>query len=48
MDTGSLLWLLSVITAGLAAGQMLGELLLIGRFQSWFFETGNAEMFRKS
>jgi hypothetical protein len=48
MDIFSLLWLLAVFTAGLAAGQMLGELLLIGRFQSWFFETGNAEMFRKS
>ena len=48
MDTGSLLWLFSVITAGLAAGQMLGEFLLLGPFQSWFFETGNSEMFRKS
>ncbi len=48
MDTGSLLWLLSVITAGLAAGQMLGEFLLLGPFQSWFIETGNSEMFRKS
>ena len=48
MDTCSLLWLLSVITAGLAAGQMLGEFLLLGPFQSWFFETGNSEMFRKS
>jgi hypothetical protein len=48
MDTGSLLWLLSVITAGLAAGAMLGEFLLLGPFQSWFFETGNSEMFRKS
>jgi len=48
MDTGSLLWLLSVITTGLAAGAMLGEFLLLGPFQSWFFETGNSEMFRKS
>lgn len=48
MDTGSLLWLISAITAGLAAGQMLGEFLLLGPFQSWFFETGNSEMFRKS
>jgi len=48
MDFVTLLWVLAVITSGLAAGQMLGELLLIGRFQSWFFETGNAEMFRNS
>jgi hypothetical protein len=48
MDIGSLLWLLAVITAGLAAGQMLGEFLLLGRFQSWFFETGNADLFRKT
>ncbi|MFA5079668.1 MAG: hypothetical protein WC541_09320 [Dehalococcoidia bacterium] len=48
MDIFTLLWLIAVILAGLAAGQMLGELLLIGRFQSWFFETGNADMFSKS
>ena len=48
MDTGSLLWFLAVITAGLAAGAMLGEFLLLGPFQSWFFETGNSEIFRKS
>ncbi len=48
MDIFSLLWSVAVNLAGLAAGQMLGELLLVGRFQSWFFETGNAEMFRKS
>ena len=48
MDVGSVLWFLAVITAGLAAGQMMGEFLLLGPFQSWFFETGNSEMFRKS
>jgi hypothetical protein len=48
MDTGSLLWFLAVITAGLSAGQMLGEFLLLGPFQSWFFETANSEMFRKT
>jgi hypothetical protein len=48
MDVGSVLWFLAVITAGLAAGQMLGEFLLLGPFQSWFFESGNPEMFRKS
>jgi signal transduction histidine kinase len=48
VDTGSLLWFLAVIFAGLAAGAMLGEFLLLGPFQSWFFETGNSEMFRKS
>lgn len=48
MDTGLVLWVLAVITAGLAAGQMLGEFLLLGPFQSWFFETGNPDMFRKS
>jgi hypothetical protein len=48
MDTGSILWVLAVITAGLSAGAMLGEFLLLGPFQSWFFETGNAELFRKS
>lgn len=48
MDTGSLLWVLAVMTAGLAAGQMLGEFLLLGPFQTWFFETGNSEMFKKS
>jgi len=48
MDIFSLLWLIAVIMAGLAAGQMLGEFLLLGPFQSWFFETGNAEMFRRS
>ncbi|MBI4767578.1 MAG: hypothetical protein HY787_23780 [Deltaproteobacteria bacterium] len=45
MDTESLLWFLAVLTTGLAAGEMLGEFLLLGRFQSWFFETGNSEMF---
>ena len=48
MDIGVLLWFLAVFTAGLAAGQMLGEFLLLGPFQSWFFETGNSEMFKKS
>ncbi len=48
MDTGSLLWFLAVMTTGLAAGQMLGEFLLLGRFQSWFFETGNSEMFNQT
>jgi hypothetical protein len=48
VDTGTLLWFLAAITAGLAAGAMLGEFLLLGPFQSWFFETGNSEIFRKS
>ncbi|MFA5064349.1 MAG: hypothetical protein WC566_02685 [Dehalococcoidia bacterium] len=48
MDIGSTLWFLAVILAGLAAGQMLGEFLLLGPFQSWFFESGNAEMFKRS
>jgi len=48
MESSSLLWVLAVFSAGLAAGQMLGEFLLLGPFQSWFFETGNSEIFRKS
>jgi hypothetical protein len=48
MDLNNIFWFLAVISSGLAAGEMLGEVFLLGRFHKWFFETGNIEMFRKS
>jgi hypothetical protein len=48
MDLYNVFWFLAVISSGLAAGVMMGHLFLLGRFLSWFFESGNAELFRKS
>jgi len=48
MDLYDLLWLIAVVITGLAAGVMAGHLLLLGKFLSWFFESGNVDLFSTS
>ena len=41
-------WLVAVLSTGVAAGAMAGHASLLGRFFNWVFESGRAEMFREN
>ena len=40
MDYAQLVWLVTVVLTGTAAGAMVGHTVLLGRFLNWMFESG--------